>query len=166
MLTYAFTYMEKITHFFIPTWEREREKDYQTYCQNTWSTWSTSPVFPVSVCFLFLYHDIFGCQFWVYVQVVTSLVLVNFPLSSLCFPKVLNDKTSVVQTEVKQEEPAAISGKILSPAGRVHGKGLRGSPFISKPVVVLFKVPHHWWDFVREVLMRWNYALCSSKAGF
>ncbi|KAG7226924.1 hypothetical protein INR49_022219 [Caranx melampygus] len=56
------------------------------------------------------------------------------------YEKVLNDKTSVVQTEVRQEEPAVISEKSMSPAGRVHGKGLRGSPFISKPVVVLFKI--------------------------
>lgn len=161
MLTYAFTYMEKITHFFYSQMGK-RKKRLPDILSEYW--WSTSPVFPVSVCFLFLYNDIFGCQFWVYVQVVTSLVLVNFSLSSLCLLKVLNDQTSVVQTEVKQEEPSAISGKIMSPAGRVHGKDLRGSPFISKPVVVLFKVPHHWWDLVREVLMKWNYALSSSKA--
>lgn len=56
--------------------------------------------------------------------------------------KLLNEKTTSVQAEAKQEEPAMADGKLSMPAKKVHGKELKGSPFISKPEVVLFKVPH------------------------
>ncbi|XP_071331418.1 cilia- and flagella-associated protein 74 isoform X2 [Trachinotus anak] len=55
------------------------------------------------------------------------------------YKKLLNEKTSLSQTKVKQEEPAVASGKLIMPAKKAHGKELRGSPFISKPEVVLFK---------------------------
>lgn len=50
-----------------------------------------------------------------------------------------------MQTAVKQEEPAMASGKLNMPAKKVHGKELKGPPFISKPDVILFKVPHYWF---------------------
>ncbi|XP_069383318.1 cilia- and flagella-associated protein 74 isoform X2 [Paralichthys olivaceus] len=51
----------------------------------------------------------------------------------------LNLKTTLVQTEVKQEEAALSSGKLNVPVKKVHGKELKGPPFISKPEVLLFK---------------------------
>uniref|UniRef100_A0A665X6C6 Calcium channel, voltage-dependent, L type, alpha 1D subunit, b n=1 Tax=Echeneis naucrates TaxID=173247 RepID=A0A665X6C6_ECHNA len=50
----------------------------------------------------------------------------------------LDDSASLVQTQVKQKELAGIRKPIL-PAKNVNGKECRGSPFISKPEVVLFK---------------------------
>ncbi|XP_040009856.1 cilia- and flagella-associated protein 74 isoform X3 [Xiphias gladius] len=55
------------------------------------------------------------------------------------YKKLLNEKTTSVQAEAKQEEPAMADGKLSMPAKKVHGKELKGSPFISKPEVVLFK---------------------------
>ncbi|XP_068589913.1 cilia- and flagella-associated protein 74 isoform X3 [Cebidichthys violaceus] len=55
------------------------------------------------------------------------------------YKKLLNEKTTLVQTGVKQEEPAMASGKLNIPAKKVHGKELKGPPFISKPGVILFK---------------------------
>ncbi|XP_034000525.1 LOW QUALITY PROTEIN: cilia- and flagella-associated protein 74 [Trematomus bernacchii] len=53
--------------------------------------------------------------------------------------KLLNEKTTLEQTEVKQEEPAMAIGKLTLPPKKVHGKELKGPPFISKPEVILFK---------------------------
>ncbi|XP_069550165.1 cilia- and flagella-associated protein 74 [Brachyistius frenatus] len=50
-----------------------------------------------------------------------------------------NEKTTLVQTEVKQEEPAAVGGKINTAAKKVHGRELNGPPFISRPEIILFK---------------------------
>ncbi|XP_054465778.1 cilia- and flagella-associated protein 74 [Anoplopoma fimbria] len=55
------------------------------------------------------------------------------------YKKPLNEKTTVVQTEVKQEEPDMAGGKLNIPAKKLHGKELKGPPFISKPEVILFK---------------------------
>ncbi|KAK5863236.1 hypothetical protein PBY51_000282 [Eleginops maclovinus] len=55
------------------------------------------------------------------------------------YKKLLNERTTLVQTEVKQEEPATASGKLNLPPKKVHGKELKGPPFISKPEVLLFK---------------------------
>ncbi|XP_034446990.1 cilia- and flagella-associated protein 74 isoform X2 [Hippoglossus hippoglossus] len=55
------------------------------------------------------------------------------------YKKLLNEKTALVQTEVKQEEAAMTSGKLNVPAGKVHGKKWKGPSFISKPEVILFK---------------------------
>ncbi|XP_039657369.1 cilia- and flagella-associated protein 74 isoform X5 [Perca fluviatilis] len=55
------------------------------------------------------------------------------------YKMLLNEKTTLVQTEVKQEEPAVASGKLSIPPKMVHGKELKGPPFISKPEVILFK---------------------------
>ncbi|KAL7399008.1 hypothetical protein ABVT39_018484 [Epinephelus coioides] len=48
-------------------------------------------------------------------------------------------KMTLVQTEVKQNEPAVTSGKLNIPPKKVHGKELKGPPFISKPEIILFK---------------------------
>lgn len=70
-------------------------------------------------------------------------------LISCCFSvwlqKLLNEKSMLVQREVKQEEPAMASGKLNMPAKKVHGKQLKGPPFISKPEDILFKVPVVYW---------------------
>ncbi|XP_029292469.1 cilia- and flagella-associated protein 74 isoform X3 [Cottoperca gobio] len=55
------------------------------------------------------------------------------------YKKLLSEKTTLVQTEVKQKEPALTSGKLNAPPKRVHGKELKGPPFSSKPKVILFK---------------------------
>ncbi|XP_032377237.1 cilia- and flagella-associated protein 74 isoform X4 [Etheostoma spectabile] len=55
------------------------------------------------------------------------------------YKMLLNEKTTLVQMEVKQEELAVASGKLSLPPKKVHGKGLKGPPFISKPEVILFK---------------------------
>ncbi|XP_067447707.1 cilia- and flagella-associated protein 74 isoform X2 [Thunnus thynnus] len=51
----------------------------------------------------------------------------------------LNEKTMLMQTEVKQEEPATASGKLNMPTKKVCGKEMKGPPFISKPEVIVFK---------------------------
>uniref|UniRef100_A0A3Q3XH14 Uncharacterized protein n=1 Tax=Mola mola TaxID=94237 RepID=A0A3Q3XH14_MOLML len=56
-----------------------------------------------------------------------------------CRSKLLNEKTTLVQTEVKEEEPVMASGKLDLLAKKAYGKDLKGPPFISKPQVVLFK---------------------------
>ncbi|TNN34189.1 Cilia- and flagella-associated protein 74 [Liparis tanakae] len=48
--------------------------------------------------------------------------------------KRLSVKAPSVQTEVKREAP-----EVTFPAKKVHGKELKGPPFISKPKVILFK---------------------------
>ncbi|KAM9350311.1 cilia- and flagella-associated protein 74 [Symphorus nematophorus] len=53
--------------------------------------------------------------------------------------KKLNEKPTLVQTEVKQEEPVMASGKLNMPVKKVPGKELKRPPFISKPEVILFK---------------------------
>ncbi|XP_070696380.1 cilia- and flagella-associated protein 74 [Pempheris klunzingeri] len=55
------------------------------------------------------------------------------------YKKLQKEKTTLVLTEVKQEEPAMASGKLDLPAKKVHGKEFKGRPFISKPDVILFK---------------------------
>ncbi|KAK5894290.1 hypothetical protein CesoFtcFv8_010998 [Champsocephalus esox] len=55
------------------------------------------------------------------------------------YKKLLNEKTTLEQAEVKQEEPAMAIGKLNLPPKKVHGKELKGPPFISKPEVILFK---------------------------
>ncbi|XP_019132344.2 cilia- and flagella-associated protein 74 isoform X3 [Larimichthys crocea] len=50
-----------------------------------------------------------------------------------------NEKAMLVQTEVKQKEPAMASENLNRTAKKVHGKELKGPPFISKPEVILFK---------------------------
>ncbi|XP_037629906.1 cilia- and flagella-associated protein 74 isoform X4 [Sebastes umbrosus] len=55
------------------------------------------------------------------------------------YKKLRNEKTTSVQTEVKQEESVMTSGKLNIPPKKVHGKELKGPPFISKPEVILFK---------------------------
>ncbi|XP_044067515.1 cilia- and flagella-associated protein 74 isoform X4 [Siniperca chuatsi] len=55
------------------------------------------------------------------------------------YKTLLNETTMLVQTEVKQEESAMASGKLNMPAKKVHGKELKGPPFISKPEEILFK---------------------------
>lgn len=75
------------------------------------------------------------------------IVIISNDFTSCFLPlllqKLLNEKTTLVQTEVKQEEPAMASGRLNMPAKKVHGKELKGPPFISKPQVILFKVPHY-----------------------
>nr|XP_046252850.1 cilia- and flagella-associated protein 74 isoform X2 [Scatophagus argus] len=53
--------------------------------------------------------------------------------------KLLNEKTTLVQTEIKQEEPGLASRKLNKPVKKVHGKELKGPPFISKPEIIFFK---------------------------
>ncbi|KAM7404384.1 hypothetical protein PAMP_011732 [Pampus punctatissimus] len=48
-------------------------------------------------------------------------------------------KTMLMQTEVKQQEPAVAGRKLNMPTKKVCGKELKGPPFISKPEVVFFK---------------------------
>ncbi|KAI3357114.1 hypothetical protein L3Q82_015582 [Scortum barcoo] len=55
------------------------------------------------------------------------------------YKKLLTEKTVLVQTEEKQEEPAMASEKLKMSAKKVHGKQLKGPPFISKPEEILFK---------------------------
>ncbi|XP_045912230.1 cilia- and flagella-associated protein 74 isoform X3 [Micropterus dolomieu] len=56
------------------------------------------------------------------------------------YKKLLNENTTLVPTEVKTEEPAMASGKLnIPPVKKVHGKELKGPPFISKPEDILFK---------------------------
>ncbi|XP_035499668.2 cilia- and flagella-associated protein 74 isoform X3 [Scophthalmus maximus] len=55
------------------------------------------------------------------------------------YKKLLNEKTTLMQTEVKQEEPASAGGKLDVPAKKVQAKKLKHSPFISKPEVIIFK---------------------------
>ncbi|XP_033944057.1 cilia- and flagella-associated protein 74 isoform X1 [Pseudochaenichthys georgianus] len=55
------------------------------------------------------------------------------------YKKLLNEKTTLEQAEVKQEEPAMAIGKLNLPPKKIHGKELKGPPFISKPEVILFK---------------------------
>lgn len=69
-----------------------------------------------------------------------------FPHFPVWLQKLLNENTTLVQTEVKTEEPAMASGKLnIPPLKKVHGKELKGPPFISKPEDILFKVPHQWF---------------------
>uniref|UniRef100_UPI0037E86F41 cilia- and flagella-associated protein 74 n=1 Tax=Semicossyphus pulcher TaxID=241346 RepID=UPI0037E86F41 len=68
--------------------------------------------------------------------------LIELELSGLWYQnykKLLNEKPTLVQTEVKQEQPAMASQKLNMPAKKVHGKQLRGTPFSSKPGIILFK---------------------------
>ncbi|KAM6981917.1 LOW QUALITY PROTEIN: cilia- and flagella-associated protein 74 [Tautogolabrus adspersus] len=57
------------------------------------------------------------------------------------YKKFLNEKTTSVQTEVKQEEPAMACGKLNMPkiAKKVHGKQFQGTSFSSKPDIIFFK---------------------------
>ncbi|XP_062419540.1 cilia- and flagella-associated protein 74 [Pungitius pungitius] len=50
------------------------------------------------------------------------------------YEKLQNEKRPMVQTEVKQNEPA-----LNIAAKKVHGTELKGRPFISKPAVIFFK---------------------------
>ncbi|XP_031724564.1 cilia- and flagella-associated protein 74 isoform X4 [Anarrhichthys ocellatus] len=69
-----------------------------------------------------------------------SLAEPEFPgLWDQNYKTLLKEKTTSVQTDLKQEEPAMASGKLNIPAKKVHGKELKGPPFISKPEVILFK---------------------------
>ncbi|KAK2851123.1 hypothetical protein Q5P01_007399 [Channa striata] len=54
------------------------------------------------------------------------------------YKKPLITKTTLIQTD-SQEEPALPTEKLDGPAKKVHGKELKGPPFISKPDVILFK---------------------------
>ncbi len=75
-------------------------------------------------------------------------VIIHNDFISCCFSvwlqKLLNEKTKLVQTEVK-EELAMASGKLNMPAERGNRKQLKGPPFISKPEDILFKVPVVYW---------------------
>ncbi|XP_041802502.1 cilia- and flagella-associated protein 74 [Chelmon rostratus] len=53
--------------------------------------------------------------------------------------KLLNEKSTLVHAEVRQEEPSMASGNFNMPTKKIHGKELKGPPFISKPEVILFK---------------------------
>uniref|UniRef100_A0AAQ6IMB2 Cilia- and flagella-associated protein 74 n=1 Tax=Anabas testudineus TaxID=64144 RepID=A0AAQ6IMB2_ANATE len=55
------------------------------------------------------------------------------------YKKLLTEKNTLMQTDVNQEEPAIPSGKPDKPAKKVHGKELKGPPFISKPDIIKFK---------------------------
>ncbi|XP_068196112.1 cilia- and flagella-associated protein 74 [Antennarius striatus] len=50
----------------------------------------------------------------------------------------LSKDTTLTQTDIKQEVPAGDIGKLKTPV-KVHGKNLKGPPFISKPEVIHFK---------------------------
>lgn len=63
---------------------------------------------------------------------------------SIQLQKPQNEKAMLVQTEVKQKEPAMASENLNRTAKKVYGKELKGPPFISKPEVILFKVLHYW----------------------
>lgn len=75
---------------------------------------------------MIIYNDLTSCFFRVPLQ------------------KLQKEKTTLVQ----QEEPTMSSGKLNIPAKKVNGKELKGPQFISKPQVILFKVPHNWFSFV------------------
>ncbi|XP_030589922.1 cilia- and flagella-associated protein 74 isoform X2 [Archocentrus centrarchus] len=53
--------------------------------------------------------------------------------------KIPNEKTTLVLTKVRQEEPPMTSGKLNVTAKRILGKELKGPPFRSKPEVIHFK---------------------------
>ncbi|XP_030278233.1 cilia- and flagella-associated protein 74 isoform X3 [Sparus aurata] len=53
--------------------------------------------------------------------------------------KLQDEKAMSVQTEVKQEQPAISSGNLNVIVKKVHGKELRGPPFLSKPEIIIFK---------------------------
>ncbi|XP_073326821.1 cilia- and flagella-associated protein 74 isoform X2 [Pagrus major] len=53
--------------------------------------------------------------------------------------KLQDEKAMSVQTEVKQEQPAMASGKLNVIVKKVHGKELKGPPFLSKPEIIIFK---------------------------
>ncbi|KAM9342390.1 cilia- and flagella-associated protein 74 [Pholidichthys leucotaenia] len=53
--------------------------------------------------------------------------------------KSLKEKIALVQTDVNQEEPAVVRGKLNSSAKKAEERKLKGPPFISKPDIVLFK---------------------------
>ncbi|XP_005459922.1 cilia- and flagella-associated protein 74 isoform X3 [Oreochromis niloticus] len=53
--------------------------------------------------------------------------------------KIPNENATLVQIQLRQEEPPIASGKLNMTAKRNRGKELRGPPFISKPEVILFK---------------------------
>lgn len=59
--------------------------------------------------------------------------------------KLQDEKAMSVQTEVKQEQPAISSGNLNVIVKKVHGKELRGPPFLSKPEIIIFKVPNYWF---------------------
>nr|XP_020468130.1 cilia- and flagella-associated protein 74 isoform X2 [Monopterus albus] len=60
-------------------------------------------------------------------------------LWDLEYEKLLNEKTTLMQTDVNQKEPHMAVGKFSVPAKKVHGKEFKGPPFISKPEGILFK---------------------------
>lgn len=68
--------------------------------------------------------------------------------SFVLLQKVQKEETTLVQTDVKWEEPTLSSVKLNKPAKKVHGKELKGPEFSSKPQVILFKVPRKWGFFV------------------
>lgn len=73
-----------------------------------------------------------------------SDISLSYDVISSCFfllllQTILNEKPILAQTEVKQTEPVMTSEKFII-AKKVHGKELKGPPFISKPQVVIFKV--------------------------
>lgn len=56
--------------------------------------------------------------------------------------KLLNEKNTLIQTVRGHEEPEIPIGKPDRPAKKGHGKVVKGPPFICKPDVIWFKVPH------------------------
>lgn len=116
----------------------------------------------IKICFLllpFFYHVLYKqtfnvSEFWVCYVAVLQLysfitVIIHNDFISCCFSvwlqKLLNEKTTLVQTDVKQEEPAMGSEKPNMLAKKVHRKPLKGPPFISKPEDILFKVRVVYW---------------------
>lgn len=80
-------------------------------------------------------------MFWFYVFEILQFHYIDCCCRvTVWLQKLLNEKTTLMQTEVKQEEPASAGGKLDVPAKKVQAKKLKHSPFISKPEVIIFKV--------------------------
>ncbi|XP_067384004.1 cilia- and flagella-associated protein 74 isoform X2 [Channa argus] len=55
------------------------------------------------------------------------------------YKKPLVRKTTLTQADISQKEPAIPTRKLDGSAKKIHGKELKGPPFISKPDVIVFK---------------------------
>lgn len=61
----------------------------------------------------------------------------------VCLQTPLNEKADVMEIQEKQNKQAVASGKRNIPSRKVCRKEQKGPPFMSKPEVIVFKVPHH-----------------------
>lgn len=91
--------------------------------------------------------DFLNCNF-----IIVIIYDFIWPSMLVCFQIPMNEKTQMMQVEVKPDKPAVAGGKLNMPAKRVCGKELKGAPFISKPEIILFKVPVY--RFIKTSLLQ------------